>query len=66
MKPLLILIALAAGLAQQPGQTSPEAVSEKVWKSATDLPNVDMAGLTPTRNAVLKLLRKKPARADAG
>jgi protein-disulfide isomerase len=67
MKPLLILIALVAGLAQQPGQPLPAAVSEKVWKTATDLPNVDMAGLSPDqKHAVLKLLREEACTCGCG
>jgi protein-disulfide isomerase len=67
MKPLLILIALAAGLAQQPGQPLPAAIPEKVWKTATDLPNVDMAGLSPDqKHAVLKLLREEACTCGCG
>jgi protein-disulfide isomerase len=67
MKPLLILIALAAGLAQQPGQPLPAAIPEKVWKTTTDLPNVDMAGLSPDqKHAVLKLLREEACTCGCG
>jgi protein-disulfide isomerase len=67
MKPLLILIALAAGLAQQPGQPLPAGIPEKVWKTATDLPNVDMAGLSPDqKHAVLKLLREEACTCGCG
>jgi protein-disulfide isomerase len=55
MKSIFILVSLAAGLAQLSGP-----VPEKVWKTATDLPNVDMTGLSPDKKqAVLKLLREE-------
>jgi len=67
MKPLLFLVALAAALAQQPGQPLPAAVPEKVWKTATDLPNVDMAGLNADqKHAVLKLLREEACTCGCG
>jgi len=68
MKPLLILVALAAALAQQPGGNPlPAAVPEKVWKSATDLPNVDMTGLNADqKHAVLKLLREEACTCGCG
>jgi len=60
MKSLLLFVALASGVAQQPNVPLPPAVPEKVWKSATDLPNVDMTGLSPDqKHAVLKLLREE-------
>ena len=67
MKPLLILIALAACVAQQPGNPLPGPVSEKVWKAATDLPNVDMTGLNADqKHAVLKLLREEACTCGCG
>jgi protein-disulfide isomerase len=67
MKPLLILIALAAGLAQQPGPGLPAAVPETVWKTATNLPNVDMAGLSPDqKHSLLKLLREEACTCGCG
>jgi protein-disulfide isomerase len=67
MKSLLILIALAGGLAQQPNQPLPSAVPDKVWKSATELPNVDMTGLSADqKHAVLKLLREEACTCGCG
>ena len=61
MKRLLILIALGSAMAQPPtpDKLAP-AVAENVWKTATELPNVDMSGLTADqKHAVLKLLREE-------
>jgi protein-disulfide isomerase len=67
MKPLLILIALATCVAQQPGNPLPAAVPEKVWKTVTDLPNVDMTGLNADqKHAVLKLLREEACTCGCG
>jgi protein-disulfide isomerase len=61
MKLLFVLISLSAGFAQAPSSfPSTATVSEKAWKSATELPNVDMTGLSPDKKqAVLKLLREE-------
>ena len=67
MKSLLILLALVGGLAQQPGQPLPTAVPDKVWKAATELPNVDMTGLSADqKHAVLKLLREEACTCGCG
>lgn len=67
MKPLLILIALAACVAQQPAPPSMAVIQEKVWKTATDLPNVDMTGLNADqKHALLKLLREEACTCGCG
>jgi hypothetical protein len=65
MKLLLFCVAIAAAFAQNPGKL--EIVPEKVWKTATDLPNVDMTGLTPDqKHAVLKLMREEACTCGCG
>jgi protein-disulfide isomerase len=67
MKSFLLVIALAAAFAQQQPSATGVIVPEKVWKSATDLPNVDMNGLSADqKHAVLKLLREEACTCGCG
>jgi protein-disulfide isomerase len=63
MKSFLLIAGVVVCLAQE----VPQAVPEKVWKNATQLPNVDLSGLTPDqKQQVLKLLREENCTCGCG
>jgi hypothetical protein len=69
MKRFLLTIAVAIGVAQvkSPQQILHAPVPENVWKSATELPNIDFTGLTPDQKlSVLKLLREESCTCGCG
>jgi protein-disulfide isomerase len=66
MKVFLLVIAFAASVSPLSAQLAP-AVAEKVWKSATELPNIDMSGLSADqKHSLLKLMREEDCTCGCG
>jgi protein-disulfide isomerase len=71
MKSIILLLCVAACVAQKPGAVAPPAAAPAApadpWKTATQLPNVDFAGITADqKQQVLKLLREENCTCGCG